>query len=216
MDLTYNAFRKLISIPEAKEIIMNDMNDTDFINGIRLLQFSDKRFAYLKRNGDLLIDMSFSSAEPYFTERGWVFVTDNGSTNLLSSDGKLLYEKWFNCHISEIKLESTVIYGVTDPDTHMHNYINQEGKLILDTWVERTNEHLPKLWPYVPDEVFMTVIIVKIGRRFNYIKDDGTLVIDGPADKWFNVDDYFGGNVMINETDKFFSDEMRRIILNSR
>ena len=51
---------------------------------------------------------------------------------------------------------------------------------------------------------------------FNYIKDDGTLVIEGPVDKWFNVNDYFGGNVMINETDKFFSDEMRRIILNSR
>lgn len=216
MDLTYNAFRKLINIPEAKDIIINDMNDTDFINGIRLLQFSDKRFAYLKRNGDLLIDMSFSGGEKYFTERGWMFVHNNGTSNILKKDGTLAYEKWFSGYIDEFKLETTTIYGITDPDTGKHNFINNEGKMILDTWVELIHVHVPKSWPYVPDKIYITAIVVKTGRMFNYIKDDGTLVIEGPVDKWFNVNDYFGGNVMINETDKFFSDEMRRIILNSR
>lgn len=158
------------------------LSDTwfDYMSSSRIgyfcVELKGKGFNFMDSNGDMVSEMWFDNAQPFFDNGlAKVKLRDYG-WNLMTTDGRLFFgkDRWFdeigNYYYGFARVVENTEEGVNKVQRHKENFIDENGRILGKNWFDE-----------VYDFRANGMARVKKDGLWNFIKSDGNLV----SDQWF-------------------------------
>ena len=142
---------------------------TSFINGFaRVYDKSHIKENYMKPDGELLSDDWFEHTSTFIGNVAVVVL--NGKYTVIDRNGKVLFDSSVRI---ENKLNSAEYCIVTKSESEVNIINKKTAKIISDTWFKDC---------VMFDERTQMFVIMNDDNKFNFMKTDGTLLLDDFVD----------------------------------